>query len=181
MGSRHPRALLQYLTEERKYTVAQPVPGIYIITGDYLPIQIIESPLLPKSENLWLKSLGSGLKAESMRTIIAEAGNDHKRAMYLGVYLDIILRANRETFMEVQNMAKSYPTYEEVLIDAGLTHIVEKIREKEIDISIEEGEARAKKKIARNLLALGMSVNKIASAAELPIEQVRALKKNAAQ
>jgi hypothetical protein len=36
------------------------MPGKYLITGDYLPIQILESPLLAKSANLWLKSLRRG-------------------------------------------------------------------------------------------------------------------------
>ena len=58
--NRHPRALLQYLTQTRGYTVEESSPGIYLVTGDYLPIQIIESKKLSERENLWLKSLRKG-------------------------------------------------------------------------------------------------------------------------
>ncbi|MDR2471171.1 MAG: hypothetical protein LBD09_03560, partial [Treponema sp.] len=55
--NRHPRKLLDYLTEIRKYSVEETLPGIYTVTGDYLPIQIIEGKRLSEGENLWLKSL----------------------------------------------------------------------------------------------------------------------------
>jgi len=52
--------------------------GIYIVSGDYVPIQIIESGKLPEQENLWLKSLAKGLQADSMDCILNEV---QKRAV----------------------------------------------------------------------------------------------------
>ena len=63
IGRRHPRKLLKYFTNERRYSVEEKQPGIYFVTGDYLPIQIIESRKLEERENLWLKSLAGGRDA----------------------------------------------------------------------------------------------------------------------
>jgi hypothetical protein len=100
VGSRYPRVLLQYL-KKRKYTVEQLVPGIYLIAGDYLPIQIIESKRLPENENLWLKSLTNKLRIDSARVIL-EASNDNKCKLYMNAYLDILLRSNRKAFAEAR-------------------------------------------------------------------------------
>jgi hypothetical protein len=50
--SRYPRKLIQYLATVRHYTVEEPWPGIHTVSGDFLPIQIIESKKLPEAENL---------------------------------------------------------------------------------------------------------------------------------
>ncbi|MDR2733458.1 MAG: 3-isopropylmalate dehydrogenase [Spirochaetota bacterium] len=167
VGARHPRALLHYLTEERKYTVAHPAPGIYLITGDYLPIQILESPLLPKSENLWLRSLSKNLRVDAA-SVILEKSKDDKFRMYTGAYLDILIRANPKTFLEAKNMAKRLLTREE-----ALNEIFPELRQRR-----EEGKAEAEEKIARNLLAEGMPVEQVARLTELSAAQVQALKKD---
>jgi len=117
--SRHPRKLLQYLTDIRGYRAEETSPGIYQITGDYIPIQIIESKKLSESENLWIKSLTNDLKVESAGSILEER---RKRGYEspLDAYLDVILRANPETFLEVQNMANGAATFEEVFTRAGI-------------------------------------------------------------
>jgi len=62
-------------------------------------------------------------------------------------------------------MAKSYPTLEEVMTKMGF---IPECRE-------EECRLEEKEKIARNLLAEGMSIEKTASIAEMPVDKVRAL------
>jgi hypothetical protein len=64
--SRHSRKLLGHLQKDRGYTVAKTAEGIYTVTGDTMPIQVIESRKLPAEENVWLKSLRGGL---SKRTV----------------------------------------------------------------------------------------------------------------
>ncbi|MDR2733922.1 MAG: hypothetical protein LBC99_04675 [Spirochaetota bacterium] len=173
VGARQPRVLLQYMAEKRKYTVERSAPGIYLITGDYLPIQILESPLLPKSENLWLQSLSKNLRVDAASAILEKSKNDKFR-IYLSVYLHLIMGVNQRAFKEAIDMAKRFPTLEEVLDEVGLPNWVRQGREE----GNVEGEVRAKEKIARNLLAEGMSVEQTARLAELPITQVRALKKS---
>jgi hypothetical protein len=146
--SRHPSKLLSYLVNVRGYTIGETSPGIYHISGDYVPIQVIESKRLPESENLWLKSLTNDLEFRSMGAIL-EKGKKSRCREETDAYLDVILRANPKTFLEVQKM--EYPTMEELLTEAGL---------------IPEWIDRGKEITARNLLKMGMPIAEIAQATE---------------
>jgi hypothetical protein len=82
------------------------------------PIQIIESRKLPDEENLWLKSLGRGLSAESLDRVLRESAPWKKKAE-AGAYLYAVLQANAETLREV--LAMEELTLEKVLEESGLT------------------------------------------------------------
>jgi hypothetical protein len=164
VGSRHPRTLLHYLTSTRGYAVEETSPGIYPVSGDYIPIQIIESKKLSRDENLWLKSLRDDLKIDDARTILQER---QKKESSLDAYMDILLRGNPETFLEVQNMARK-PTFEEVFTKAGIIP-------EWLERGRKQGREEGKEIIARNLMRRGMSVEEIAQVAELPVEKIRAL------
>jgi hypothetical protein len=53
--SRYPQKLLGHLKNVRGFAVEETGPGIYTVSGDILPIQVIDSSRLPTEENLWLK------------------------------------------------------------------------------------------------------------------------------
>ena len=185
VGSRHPRALLRYLTGVRGYTVQETSPGIYRISGDYIPIQIIESKKLSEKENLWLKSLRDGLEKNSVRAIVKEE-KKRGRETNIDAYMDVILRANPRVFVEVQTMAKRRETLEEVFTEAGLIpEWMERGRvqgrkegkEQGREEGKEQGLEKGKEIIARNLLKMGMSVEEIAQATELPVKKIRSFQK----
>jgi hypothetical protein len=160
--SRHPRKLLNYLTDVRGYAVDETSPGIYQISGDYIPIQVIESKKLTEKENLWLKSMTYDLEKYSIGVILKE-GWKRRDSEEIDAYLDIIIRANPKTFLEVQKMG--YPTLEEILTEAGLLPGM-------IELSEAKGIKQGKEIIARNLLKMGMPIAEIAQATELPVEKV---------
>ncbi|MDR1175878.1 MAG: hypothetical protein LBK83_10470 [Treponema sp.] len=160
---RHPRDLISYLTGERNYRVEETGPGIYTVNGDYLPIQIIETKRLPAGENLWLKLLTNDLESGAARDIL-EGRKEAAREAPLSAYLDVLMRANPEAFMEAWNMANGKRTFEEVFTEAGIIP-------QWIERGIEQGET----KVARNLLAKGWAVEEVAETTELPIEKVRSL------
>jgi len=91
--SRQPQKLLRHLRDERGYTVAENHPGIYTISGDVLPIQVIDNRRLPADENLWLKSLSDRLDISALSRINEEATRQGKTAR-IAAYLDVIIRAN---------------------------------------------------------------------------------------
>jgi hypothetical protein len=166
VGNRHPRKFLQYLTDVRSYKITETASGIYQVSGDYIPMQIIESKKLPGRENMWLKSLANDLKNDDAKTILEEA-EKRGRETPMDAYWDVLLRANLKTFLEVRNMARA-ATFEEVLTEAGLIpEWMERGRE--------EGREQGREIIAQNLLRMGMSVEEIARATELPVEKVRSL------
>jgi hypothetical protein len=167
--NRHPRNLLRYLSEARGYAVGEASPGIYRVTGDYLPIQVIESKKLPESENLWLKSLRNGLEAHHMDAILKE-GERPGRKEWIAAYLGVVIRANREIFLEVQKMR--YPTLEEIFTGAGLLPgMIERSRAK----GMEKGTEQGKEISARNLLKMGMPIADIAQATDLPVDKIEQL------
>ena len=180
--SRYPRKLIDYLKTVRGYEVEEESPGIYQVRGDYIPIQIIESKKLSDSENFWLNSLTDSLEIRKASVIIKEK---REKISELGAYLDVILRANSKVFVEVFKMADAM-TFEEVFTEAGfIPEWVERGRkegiklgiEKGIEKGMEKGIEKGREQTVRNLLSMGMSVEKIAQATELPVERVKALVK----
>jgi len=167
--NKYPRKLLEYLTETRGYRVNEESPGIYQISGDYIPIQIIESKKLSETENLWLKSLTNDLEIQSLNVILDNRRRGGQK-LYPDAYFDVLLRANPKTFMEVSKMHTA--TFEEVFTEAG---IIPEWLERGRKQGIEQGIEREKIKTAQNLLAMGFSIEKIVQITELPIEKVRSL------
>jgi hypothetical protein len=127
--SHQPTKLFAHLKKDRGWAVEKRSAGIYIVTGDIVRIQIIDSRELSEAENLWLKTL-----------------------------------------KEVYEMSKSTLTLDQVLIDVGLA-------------AKWEAKARAEYslKIAKNLLADGLSPERVAKNADLPLAKVKALLKNPAK
>ena len=160
--NRHPRKLLKYLTATRGYKAEETSPGIYLVSGDYAPIQIIESGKLSERENLWLKSLVKDLPAVNAGSIIDESRKLGSKAQ-LGAYLDVLLRANKKAFMEAEKMARrGLPTLEEVLkemglllrYEQGLEKGLEKGLEQGLEKGLEQGKAEGKREGEQNILNL---------------------------
>ena len=76
--SRYPKKLLAHLKRIRKFAVEKTSPGIYTVTGDILPIQIIDSRKLSAGENLWLKYLSNELDPLTLIQVSNEAARKDK-------------------------------------------------------------------------------------------------------
>jgi hypothetical protein len=116
--TRHPRDLLIYFEGEANCRVEEASPGIYVVSGYPVAIQVIESKKLPLSENLWLKGLSNDLNTEAAGTILEKS---RKREMELGAYLYTILRANKETILEVLKMTDEGLPFDELMEELGVT------------------------------------------------------------
>ncbi|MDR0403325.1 MAG: hypothetical protein LBH35_07035, partial [Treponema sp.] len=95
----HPRKLLDYLRDVYGYTVTEKWPGIYYVSGDIMPIQIIESKRLEGEDDIWLRELRSGLDAGRLKKILEESKALPKEA--LSAYINMVLRANLRGLQEV--------------------------------------------------------------------------------
>ena len=155
MENRHPRKLLKYLTGTRGYRAEEASPGIYLVTGDYLPIQIIESGKLPEQENLWLRSLVKGLSAVNAGSILNEKRKRGDKAQ-LGAYLNVLIRANPKAFMEAENMArKKEKTLEEVFTEAGfIPEWTEQARLQGLEQGRVQGLEQGKREEKQNIITL---------------------------
>ena len=176
--SRHPRELLAHLQETLGYTVVEKSPGIYTVSGDILPIQIIDSRQLSPEENLWLKGLRNKLDPMEVQRVLVEISLQGKAAR-MGAYLDAIARANYLAVEEAMKMSNAAKSLDEVFERTGLAAKWE-ARGKAQGITIGEakGEERKAIDVAKNLINLGLPPETVASATELDPEKVKALYQN---
>jgi len=100
----HPRELLKYLGNERRFMIRTSEAGIYYIDGDTFPVQILESKLLLPDENVFLRNLRSNLSTDDV-TKTAEAYKRLKPFEKKNVYLDRLIQANRDVFKEAMTMS----------------------------------------------------------------------------
>ena len=120
--SRYPRELLAHLREVRGYSVEEKWPGIYIVRGDILPIQIIDNRKLSEEENIWLKDLDKKLKPPELRRIKTEIyrlGKD--KAARIKAYFYVIRRANLKSLREAGEMSDFDidVAWDELLVESG--------------------------------------------------------------
>jgi hypothetical protein len=175
VGNRHSRKLLGHLQKERGYTIAETAKGIYTISGDVMPIQVIESRKLPAEENIWLKSLRGGLNDTEREQINTEIARQDKNAQ-IDAYVQVLAKANPKIIEESFMGKKASLTFEQALENVGLTAKWE-ARAKA------EGEARGRTKgkaegvfaVARNMVNMGLPLETVVSATQLEPEKVKPL------
>jgi len=165
--SGYPRELIRHLTEERKYTVEETLPGIYSVKGDILPIQIVDNRKLSEAENLWLKELDNRLDAVQIQRITKEILRLGSTAR-VKAYLYVLAQANPKSLQEAYAMSDVALTLEQVLEEVGFYARMEA-----------KAEARGKEEraveIARNMLNSGFPVEQVAELSGLDVERVKAL------
>jgi hypothetical protein len=155
--SRYPRKLLEHLKEVRGYRVEEQWPGIYRIAGDIIPIQIIDNRRLPVEENLWLKGLGKDLEIGPALAILKKS-RELINKIPLGAYLHVLLNENAKVFLEVGKMENGSLTFDDVLMELGLT-----------DRWKEEG----REEVAKNALVKGLPLDTIEAITGFDIETIK--------
>ncbi|MDR1220557.1 MAG: hypothetical protein LBK73_13240 [Treponema sp.] len=198
--TKRPREVLKYVREVYGYRVEERWSGVYIITGDALGMQIIESKKLRAEENVWLKSLREGVGREEVEEVF-KAGKEMKGwGAPMKAYMYMFMKANYEQVKEVMkmsDMAVLDTLFEEVGLASLWMARGEKIGEARGEARGEKigeargekiGEARGEKigeaqgeekkarMVARKLINNGFTVEKAAEYTGLDVEKIRALR-----
>jgi hypothetical protein len=118
IGTRHPRKLLKYFTEGAD-EVNEVSPGIHVITGRHLTIQVIESRKLPFEENLWLKGLTKDLNAVAAGSILKESWKKGIGEAEFGAYLYALATANLKTIQEAIAMSDEIAAFDQWVEEMG--------------------------------------------------------------
>jgi len=160
----YPRELIKTLENERGFKIQKFDSGIYQIDGEIIPIQILESKNLPEEENLFLRNLRSNLSSEDILKTL-QCYKEQKPLNIRNVFLDRLLNANREIFKEAMYMSE---TVMEIFLEGAKKHGW--LNEHYATLENEKA-----KKIAKRMLMLGDSPEKVSSATELPIDTVLGL------
>ena len=163
--SKRPVNLMKYLESELSLTVAKDSSGIYYVTGERMPVQIVLSKSLPEEENLWLRSLRGGLGKSTLRQILDES---RKHGSEVRAYVYAVLDANRKTMegdaeMGMGSLAESLvknPSFVEEIGKLGF-----------VDVSIVT-------KAAERALQMGDSPEHVAQVLELPLSRVLEIQGN---
>ena len=134
---KYPKTLIRHLREERHYSLKKTEPGIYLVQGDFLPIQIIVTRKLSKQKNLWLKSLTNKLDTASAQNLIADYLAHPQNKLYQSV-ITTIMRANQKIFQEVNSMDDIVMEIVQEKFDRKLKEAVDREVKKKVEIATEE-------------------------------------------
>jgi hypothetical protein len=168
--SRHPQKLLGHFENERKYEVAEASPGIYTVSGDILPIQVIDSRKLPSEENLWLKSLSNDLECAAITEVGREIDRQGKAAR-LAAYLCVLMQANPAAAREAIKMSS---TFDKVMEESGLAA---KWRDEGRSEGRDEGRSEGRIEVARNAIEQGASPDFVRKITGLDIQTITGFKR----
>ena len=147
---KYPRKLIHHLKTKLRYQVKKAESGIYYVTGDKIPIQIIVTKELTEAENLWLKSLTNELEQnETAEKLLEEYSKNQANALYRSV-MELIVRANKQKFEEVKGMCDALRELMKDEIDAEVN--------KRLEIIKKESSEAVEKRINALTLALSKAV-----------------------
>ena len=158
---KYPRILMHHLKTTLRYQVKKAESGIYYVTGDKIPIQIIVTKELTEAENLWLKSLTNELEQnETAEKLLEEYSKNQANALYRSV-MELIVRANKQKFEEVKGMCDALRELMKDEIDAEVKkQVQEKINaevESAVEITKKESTKATEKRINALIIALSKS------------------------
>ena len=158
---KYPRKLMHHLKTTLRYQVKKAESGIYYVTGDKIPIQIIVTKELTEAENLWLKSLTNELEQnETAEKLLEEYSKNQANALYRSV-MELIVRANKQKFEKVKGMCDALRELMKDEIDAEVKkQVQEKINaevESAVEITKKESTKATEKRINALIIALSKS------------------------
>jgi hypothetical protein len=178
-----PMKLVSFLENERGLKVRNSGNGIYYVDGEIFPIQILESKQLSPADNIFLRNLRSNLSAEDVSNTV-KAARERNLLDGKSVYMDRLMRANHDAFMEAMKMTEESI---KIILEGAerygwLDERDERIRAEEArKAAVEKAAAAATEKViaaAKKLLLLGDSIEKVVEVLELPIETVEGLQRD---
>ena len=161
----YPKEFTNHLVEIQGFHIEKISEGIYYINRDIIPMQLIVTSELSEEENLWLKNLTDDLRnASSIEKLSHEYGKHDNEELYKSV-MNIIIRANKEKFKEVDDMLEAL---EELFAD-------------ELEMSRNEGQREGRlqgiRDIVQNMLRKGMDIVDICELAECSEEYVEEVRR----
>lgn len=102
ISNHYPRTMIQHLQKYRDLKIHKEGAGIYYITGDEFPIQLLITKELNPEENLWLQSLRKNVKGKREIEFLLKTYEGKKHSNLYQAAMDVITRANWKAMMEVK-------------------------------------------------------------------------------
>ena len=157
----YPRELIKTLENNYGYTIQDLNNGIYYINGADVPIQILESKRLSKDENIFLRNLRSNLSSDDMLKTL-QSYKERRPLENRNVFLNRLARANPDAYLEAIGMFSE--DLRELFLEGAERHGWLSSRDSTLKIEM-----------AKKMLLLGDSPDKIVEVTELPLETVMSI------
>lgn len=171
----YPRKMIQHLQKYRKLEITKIGSGIYHITGDEFPIQLLITKELDPAENLWLQSLRKDIKYKKEIEFLLKVYDTKKHSKLHQAAMDVITRANWESIMEVKDnmlcdalqelFADEFKQVEEKVTEKVTAEVTEKVTE--------EVTEKVTTQMIQNTYESIKDPNTIAQILKIPLETVK--------
>ena len=150
----YPRELFKYLQETPGYSVEERHPGVFVVTGERIPIQVLYTVDLSEEENRWIRNLKRNLTEKDLNWL-SQQQKEYGLQLDLSAYLYAVLNANQELLKRIWEDKR--------MLTAETCEIIEKIGwgDKWRQEGRQEGEARGKIEIVRNMLKRNKPISEI--------------------
>ena len=165
-----PRKMVNHLKDFRGLDTVPIEAGIYYITGDAFPIQLLVTKELNPKENLWLQSLRNDVtRIEEIEPLLKEYAAKRSSKLYQAA-MNVITRANLDAVKEVKAnmcealkelMAEEFQEQEEQITERVTKQVTEQVSEQMTE------------QFVRSLYKKITDIDKLADLLELPIEQIQ--------
>ena len=164
----YPKKLVRHLKNVKKYRIEKAEPGIYIVKGDIIPIQIIVTKKLSRTENLWLKSLTDNLGgAENAKRLMEDYLKNTENNLYQEV-LETIMQANERIFEPSNGVDDIILRLYHEVIERKLKEETEKAVEKELKKAVDK---EVKKAVEQEVKKAEQEVKKAEQKVKKAVEQ----------
>ena len=161
-----PRKMVQHLKEFRGLNIIHVEAGIYYITGDAFPMQLLVTKELDPKENLWLQSLRNNMsKPEEIKVLLKEYEAKKSSKLYQAA-MEVITLANWDAVKEVK----------ETMCEALKELMAEEFQEQEERVTKQVTEQVTKellKQLVQKKLAKGKSIEVIADELEEDVAAIQ--------
>ena len=176
----HPRELFKHLRNKLGYTAEERHPGVYVMKGAMMPIQIIDIRELSEEENTWIRSLNRNLSEKNLLWA-QDMKEKYDNRVDMNAWLQAVFTANHQAIKEIfsregNNMlAKEFRrTIEEIGLGAiWRQEGFEEGELKGIKKGIEKGIEEGKLEDARAMFAEGFDIKIISRVTKIPAKTLK--------
>ena len=182
----YPRKMMQHLQKYRKLKIVKIDSGIYYITGDEFPIQLLITKELDPSENLWLQSLRKDIKYKKEIEFLLKVYDTKKYSKFHQAAMEVITRANWESMMEVKDnmvcdalrelfadeLQDMKEKVRKEVTEKVTEEVTEKVTEEVTEKVTEEVTEKVTVQMIKNIYESIKDLNTIAQILKIPLETV---------
>jgi hypothetical protein len=192
--SRYSHDVIEHLKTDLRCVVEKSEPGLYVVRGMPMPVQMIDSTELNASDNMWLRNLRRIANAESLAEMLSALQKRGKKAPLRAYAYALFTAADPDAMKEVKRkMATSMELFEIFRDVFGFDkEWEEKVRGEGREEGMKEGMKEGRKegmkvgqkkgmkkeqmqmmKMAKNLLARGVDPIIIAESSGLALDKIQ--------